>query len=479
MKSFFLGRTVLYRVMAAAGIAVSVMSCARPGSVRYALRSAGDNRAELEAVLRHYRGKPDRLKAAEYLIAGLPAHRSYAGTEIERYYGIADGILSSELTPEEQRDSLLNVSGREFSDAVLHTVPDAQIVSSDFLIRNIDSAWEQWKNLSWAAHVTFDDFLEWMLPYKMAELQSLDAWRDTLSAHFTGDLADAVHDDVEYGTAMKTGDLVKNEAQREMARHGLYAGAGLPLLSARLLPRQTFGDIPDYALTGALSLRAAGVPVILDETPVGARFEAATRWFVVLGDKGSEEPSEWDLSTGIGWGFFPYERGPKVWRCTYAANPDRLEYQRKAKFIYPFPLCRTDVTARYFLTADLTVPISRTIRKTLHDRYVYIASAVRDTSFAQHSRSYGCKYYGQLPETVPSVQDGWTIVDFGILRHGAARFTDMGREVLYLIYGYDGNRLVPISSPFILHKDSGIEYISSDTVRSAALDRWRNNPLIQ
>ena len=209
-------------MLTAVAIAVTVMSCARPGSVEYALRSAGDNRAELETVLRHYRSEPEKLKAAQYLIAGLPAHYSYAGNSIERYYAVADAVLSSGLSPEEQRDSLLAVSEQFFSDVTLNTVPDAQIITSDYLIRNIDAAFEQWKNCSWASQVSFDDFLEWMLPYKMAELQSLDGWRDTLSALFTDDLLNAVHDDVEYGTTMKTGDLVKNEAQREMNRYGLY-----------------------------------------------------------------------------------------------------------------------------------------------------------------------------------------------------------------------------------------------------------------
>lgn len=464
--------------MTAITIAVTVMSCAGPGSVEYALRSAGDNRSELEQVLRHYRDEPEKLKAARYLIAGLPAHYSYDGTDIGQYYEIADSILSSEISPEEQRDSLLAVSERRFSDVVLHTVPDAQIITADFLIRNIDSAWEQWKNCSWTTQVTFDDFLEWMLPYKMAELQSLDAWRDTLYAHFTGDLENAIHDDVEYGTTMKTGDLVKNEAQRELKRYGLYSKSGLPLLSAHLIACQTFGDIPDYALTGALSLRAAGIPVVLDETPVGARFEAATRWFVVLGDKGSEEPSEWDLSTGIGMGFFPYERGPKVWRNTYAINPDRLKYRSNAHFIYPFDLGKKDVTSQYFLTSDIEIPITRDVRKSLHDKYIYIASAVRDTSYAQQSRSCTGEYTKHLPAPVPQIETGWQIVDIGTLRHRTAHFTDMGREVLYLIYGYDGNSLIPISRPFILHKDSHIEYLSPDTIHSPSLNKWRNNPLI-
>ena len=48
--------------------------------LRDALKAAGDNRAELEDVLEHYRtvdNDPQKYAAAKYLIANMPAHYSY------------------------------------------------------------------------------------------------------------------------------------------------------------------------------------------------------------------------------------------------------------------------------------------------------------------------------------------------------------------------------------------------------------------
>lgn len=47
--------------------------------VEYALREAGENRGELEAVLSHYAKLDDRqkLEAAQYLIRYMPYHTSY------------------------------------------------------------------------------------------------------------------------------------------------------------------------------------------------------------------------------------------------------------------------------------------------------------------------------------------------------------------------------------------------------------------
>lgn len=428
--------------------------CNNRSSLDRALELAGDNRSELEAVLNHYKDNTEKLAAARFLIENMPAHYSYAGNEIYQYYDYAALILANkELTPEQQRDSLLAITDLKYRDLPNHTIPDAQIIKADFLIDNIDKSYAQWTTCPWASQVTFDEYLEWMLPYKAVELQELDHWRDTLLAYFGTGLEHPIKNDVEYNTTMGVADMIRNDANNRLHRYGLYTRAGLPLLSAYLQAHQTYGNIPDYALTAVLAFRSAGIPSVLDETPVGSRGTAATRWFVIISDRGEQLPSEWDLSTIIGGGFFPYERGPKVYRNSYAINKEREQYKRKAKFQYPFELGKKDVTSKYFLTSDISIPIERAVRKHLKDKYVYIASAVR------------------------SNEHPWKIVDFGIIKHGKACFHDMGREVLYTVMGYDGNTLIQISDPFILHKDQRIEYINSDTISSPSLDKWKNNTL--
>ena len=131
----------------------------------------------------------------------------------------------------------------------------------------------------------------------------------------------------------------------------------------------------------------------------------------------------------------------------------RLDYRNNAKFQYPFELCKKDVTSKYFLVTDLSIPIKKDILKIVKDKYIYISSAVR------------------------SEETPWQIVDFGVLNDDKAVFDDMGREVLYQILGFDGNTLIPISAPFILHKDNSIEYVSADTLTSPNLDKWKNNAI--
>lgn len=433
------------------------VGCNHQPSIADVLDSAGPNRSELEAVLSHYKtndNNPQKLRAAEFLIENMPAHYSYAGNAIYEYYEYAAGILANKsLSQEQQRDSLLSITDLKYRDLPSHTVPDAQVIKADFLIKNIDTSYDRWVNCDWARQITFDEYLEWLLPYKAIELQELDAWRDTLLAHFGKGLEHPIKNDVEYNTTIAIADMLRNDAYHGLNRYGLYTRAGLPLLSAHLQASQTFGNIPDYALTAVLVFRSAGVPVVWDETPVGSRGTAATRWYTIISDRGEQLNSEWDFATMIGGGFFPYERGPKVYRSTYAINPDRWEYRQNAKYQYPFELGRKDVTSQYFLVSNIAIPIDKEVKKQIKDKYVYIASAVR------------------------SEEKPWQIVDFGVIKHGKASFHDMGREVLYQIQGYNGETLIPISEPFILHKDGSIEYVSADALNSTNLDKWKNNAI--
>lgn len=440
--------------LTAVSLFIFCISCSNPvPDSQYSVKA----KEAISEVINHYKvadPSPYKLKAALFLIDNMWAHYSYASDRIYSYYEIAASVLSdTTLTRESQRDCLLYISDSMFPCLSDSTVSDIELLVPDYLIDNIDKSYDQWRNCPWADQITFDEFLEWLLPYKGVEYQELDLWRDTLFLHFATGLIDPVINDVEYNTCMGVADMIRSQASGCMDRYGLYTRSGYPLLSAYLLPRQTFGNIPDYTLVGLLAMRAAGVPAVMDETPVGARYTAATKWFVIKSDRGEELTSEWDLSTVIGAGFFPYERGPKVFRNTYAVDDLRLQYSRKAKYVYPFGLCKKDVTERYFLTCNPELPIQRSVRKKLKDKYVYIASAVR------------------------SGDSNWCIVDFGTIKHGKACFRNMGREVLYVIMGYDGRELVPITDPFILHKDCSIEYVSNDTINSNALDKWKNNAL--
>lgn len=107
---------ILHRLAVVVVMVVTIIttSCSNNSPLNKALDYAGANRTELETVLEHYKDNPEKLAAARFLIENMPAHRSYQGDEIHQYYKIAKDVISSNLTPVEQRDSLLRVSDYMF-----------------------------------------------------------------------------------------------------------------------------------------------------------------------------------------------------------------------------------------------------------------------------------------------------------------------------------------------------------------------------
>ena len=147
-----------------------------------ALNLAGENRPELEKVLRHYHGDTLKLEAAKFLIRNMPGHYSFADTmEVKPYYDEVDSVLTTMkgCNVWTIRDSLVKIDNK-YADLSPEWVEDIQIIKADFLIQNIDSAFVQWKKGAWARHLDFEQFCEYLLPYKAEELQPLDAWRTYL-----------------------------------------------------------------------------------------------------------------------------------------------------------------------------------------------------------------------------------------------------------------------------------------------------------
>lgn len=403
--------------------------------LEYALEAAGDNRGELEYVLDHYKHDPEKLYAATFLIENMPGHESYSGHEIDRYYDAALQVLKSDLTPKEQRDSILKICERKYRSVEYNTITDLRVIKSDYLIYSIDHAFEQWKSRPWAQHITLDEFCEWILPYKVAEMQSLDQWRDTLMKSFGPCLDSIPIDDDQYGTVFYTVEALRNGIIRKMNPVGMFNKSGYPLLRSDLLLNQTYGRCEDYVNLAVMTYRSLGIPAIIDETPFWGRYRAGHCWYVVKNDRGEELKSEWDVSSVPGNVFFQDKRIPKVLRHTYSINRERAYYKIHSKYKYPFDLCRADITDQYFNTSDIDIPVSKRVK--IKEKFAYIA-------------------------TFTGIGKDWNIVDFGTVKNGVAHFTRMGRNVLYIALGYDGKELLPISEPFILKKNGDLEYITND-----------------
>ncbi len=412
--------------------------------LRKALDYSGKNRAELEKVLEHFQDDPEKLAAAKFLITNMSAHVSFYGDEIENFYRDAEDVLSLNVSPEEQHGMILTQSKTKYKSLQENVGGDAFLIKSDFLIRNIDLAFDQWKNQSWCSHLTFDEFCEWLLPYKIVDGQKLDDWRDTVMNNFTDTIKVMSPYDERGHTILGASEAIRTEIVNKIKPRVVWGVThGYSLYSSDLYSKWTYGTCEDYVNLGVMTFRSMGIPAVVDEVPIWGRKNWGHTWYTILTDNGRELSNADCIISPIGFGsFYPYERFPKVFRRTFSINPEIQEYQSKSKFRYPFATCVQDVTEKYSRTSDIEIEINNKINK---DKYVYISMLVNRGG----------------PE--------WQIIDFGKVKHKKACFSKMGRNNMYMVLGFNGKALTPISSPFILKKNGTIQYINADTVHTQSV----------
>lgn len=414
--------------------------------LHYALKAAGDNKSELKSVLKHYRTvdkDPQKLSAAKYLITNMPAHYSYRDTSaINSYYAKALEILGAGSSPDWQRDTLRRIGDALYAGLLKEYVSDAEVICAEYLIYSIDHAFRQWRTQPWSKHLSFDDFREWLLPYKVTELQSLDAWRDTLSEHYSDSIRTVPDTDLNRSSIYGAIEIVRNEIHSKQTAIGhrvIWEDRGsIPMRSAATWVRMTYGSCIDYVTMGTAVFRSLGLPSMVDQVPSWGRNSDGHSWYVFPDDRGREQATINSLIMPAGMQFYPYERIPKVWRNTYEINREVVRYRNSSKYVYPFEMCQQDVTDRYNITSDLEIKTDKDKVKRLKDRkYVYIAMVINAGG----------------PQ--------WKVLDYGTLKKGKANFKKMGRNMLYIALGYDGRSLIPISSPFILRKNGDVEYLDN------------------
>ena len=96
--------------------------------------------------------------AAEFLIENMPFHFSYSGKELEKYRHYFERLPHS-WRGAHVRPRFPRGSGR----CLLHGFPcdraGRKVVKADYLICNIDLAFEVWRGQPWGKNVSFRNFL--------------------------------------------------------------------------------------------------------------------------------------------------------------------------------------------------------------------------------------------------------------------------------------------------------------------------------
>ncbi len=446
-------------------LAFSLLSgCSHSGAewqLAEALRLADDNRAELEAVLSYYSDDPIKLEAAKYLIANMPGHYSYADTTLVVAYSEAvDSILNSmkECSMYERKDSI-NACAEKMGVYRWKKVQDIHVITADYIIRNIDDAFKSW-NDPWARHLTFEQFCEYLLPYKVDELQLLDDWRNRLKSHYSEVLSDMSKCDAYRNATLEAARRLSKSLGVEI--HPNYNSViDYPVMKFEVNAKVPCGSC-DYYIPLALAYhRSHGIPLAHDFCPHWASRRLGHSWNVVLAENGrtmafngiSVEPvmAANGISVSDGDMHNSMEKMAKVYRYTYAQNKQLIELNRKEKYVPALfrNVFIKDVTPTYMETADVCL----NLRKHTHG-----------TSTA-YLAVYG--------------DNDWYPIAFAPISKGKTVFKDMGRNIMYiaLCFTPEGKKEI-LSEPFLLDFDGTVKPFSASG-KKISMHLTRKYPVLE
>lgn len=248
---------------------LALSACKRdPDRLQYALDFAGKNRVELEKVLEHYENDSLKYRAACFLIENMPRWYAYDGWQLDTLHMLMRKQLNGTLKKSEKK------YWQVFDYRTLKKVYDAQIITSDYLIENIDMAFREWRERPWNRTLPFKEFCELILPYRIGN-ERLSCWRKLYRSYY-GHLLDSLYQGSDVLEACK---IVNDELNRQDCSYCIdwdvpHHDAD-KLFYARIGYCRENSDLVQYAM------RSCGIPVAADFMPYSPDYRYSHEWNVV------------------------------------------------------------------------------------------------------------------------------------------------------------------------------------------------------
>lgn len=415
---------------------ISFAACSKYNKrIMYALECAGTNRMELEKVLEHYQDSNLKYRAACFLIENMPKNYSYKGWLLDtlRYWKATT-------------DSFGNINKKEVEKwnkyplSTMDKVYDVNVITADYLIHNIDKAFDSWNKRPWNKNLSFEDFCELILPYRVGN-ETLEEWRELYYDEFSF-LLDSVYRGTDVVEAV-------NVVSRHLRKRGFLFNIDFntPHMGATFLFDKRVGKCVDSCDFMLYVMRSLGIPVATDCYLYSPESRMGHTWNVVRDTTGKY----------INFGFFEANRSSKeldgkkmgkVYRYCYGAQQDkieRLEFNKKIPPLFQNYYLK-DVSKDYFenvVELDLGE---------IKSDFVYLGLF--------HNRQAG---------------EG---VDIAKVKNRKVRFYNVEPQMVYIPLVYENSNYSAAGYPF-LFDGKNICFYKPDLSEKETVVLWRKNTFFQ
>lgn len=307
---------------------LGMLSCTRNAGLERTWECAGENRSELEKVLRHYEGDERKRDAALFLLERMADCYGYADPLIDSLQALR--YLSSLPDREYWTDSVRKV----WNHVSFHDSPkvyDAQVMTADYLINHIDHAFKVWDSRPWAQHYSFEEFCRYVLPYRLAD-EPLTAWRENYHLAFASRV-DSIYEGSDIIRKIQAVQTIFQEDGSGWSE--LFSS--LPHPSAAFLLEHPVGVCRELCGYVVFLLRSLGIPAVTDQYVASPQTSGA-HWWNAVRDTTGHMVSFWLPESEVGRDKDDGRPKGKVFR---------LEYGGKVR----------DVTSEYFGSNEAAIKV--------------------------------------------------------------------------------------------------------------------------
>lgn len=347
------------------------------GSCRSDLtRYAGDNASELEKVLLYYkfiRWDSQKYEAAKFLIENMKYHYSQGrivsnDSLLEAWRAETDSIYFATVNGHTLNDfpwdslrarqkrhrAIIEADTMPDVESDMTIKPDMKTLTFKFLIEHIDHAFKVWRESKYAQNLTFDEFKEYILPYRSVKgygfLETGQRYDDLFGKYVHRTDSDSLLSTVTYYNRAINGLRDLNGKTHRKVLAGVYD-----------LYSRDFHACADIASYGCNILRACGVPTVV-EYNVSYREWAGRHYHCGVYNDSTDTWECFNPESSLpGDGSWSWEPTMNIHRITYGAQSDSPYFLRAEGEYVPSMMnnpCFKDVTALYKPTTTLTLPIS-------------------------------------------------------------------------------------------------------------------------
>lgn len=261
-------------------------SCNRNKELKTALAFAKENAQELQKVLNHYQTHPkDSLKyrAACFLIENMPYHHFYEGEILDDYASLYEALATSKQRPAEIADSIQQLYG-DFSYNKLTLKRDIQTLDAEYLISNIEWAFKVWEEQPWGRNISFKDFCEYILPYRVGD-ERPTYWREYIYNTYNP-LLDSLRQAPDCDDPIIAAEILMKALGSEKYFFTTQIPT-MPHVGPRVSITWKAGTCRELADCALYISRALGIPCGLDYMPIVGDGNVGHFWNFFLDKEGS------------------------------------------------------------------------------------------------------------------------------------------------------------------------------------------------